>query len=159
MHRRPVRGRRTGLAAAALAVAALTTLGASAPALAAKGGGGGGGKPPSGSTSNSSLKLGTPLVYDANGDGLPNSGDTVRFDVSTTATTQPHVSLKCYQNGALVLTTQTGYYDSYPWPWTQSMNLATDAWTGGAADCTATLYYFVGTKTVYDRTLTVHVDA
>ena len=41
MHRRPVRGRRTGLAAAALAVAALTTLGASAPALAAKGGGGG----------------------------------------------------------------------------------------------------------------------
>ncbi len=53
MHRRPVRGRRTGLAAAALAVAALTTLGASAPALAAKGGGGGkpagGGKPTAGS--------------------------------------------------------------------------------------------------------------
>ena len=30
-----------------------------------------------------------PMVYDANGNGLPNSGDTVTFNVSTTATT-PH---------------------------------------------------------------------
>jgi hypothetical protein len=48
-HRRPAHGsRRTGLAAAALGVAVLTTLGASAPAMAAKGGG----KPPSGGSAS-----------------------------------------------------------------------------------------------------------
>ena len=56
MHRRPVRGRRTGLAAAALAVAALTTVGASAPAIAAKGGGGEG-KPTKPISGSSTLSL------------------------------------------------------------------------------------------------------
>jgi len=141
MHRRPVRGRRTGLAAAALAVAALTTLGASAPALAAKGSGGG--KPAGGSTS-SSLKLATPLVYDANGDTLPNWGDTVTFDISTTSTTPPYVDLVCTQNGATVLGATSGFFDGYLWPWTKDMNLASQSWTGGAADCTATLYTYNG---------------
>ena len=140
LHRRPVRGRRTGLAAAALAVAALTTLGASAPALAAKGGGGG--KPAGGSTSGSSLSLATPLVNDVNGDGLPNWGDTVTFDVSTTATTAPYVDLNCYQNGALVYGATSGFFDGYMWPWTKDMTLSSQSWTGGGADCTATSYYF-----------------
>jgi hypothetical protein len=73
-------------------------------------------------------------------DGLPHHGQQVRFDVSTTATTEPHVSLKCYQAGTLVYTAQTGYYASYPWPWTQTFTLSSGAWTGGAADCVATLY-------------------
>jgi len=73
-------------------------------------------------------------------DGLPHWGQQVRFDVSSDQTTQPHVSLKCYQGGSLVYTTQTGYYDGYAWPWTQTMTLSSDAWTGGAADCSARLY-------------------
>jgi hypothetical protein len=157
LHRRPVRGRRTGLAAAALAVAALATLGASAPALAAKGGGGGG-KPTSGSTS-SSLKLATPLVYDANGDGSPNWGDTVTFDISTTATTGPYVDLNCSQNGVLVYGATSGFFADYMWPWTKNMNLASQSWTGGAADCTATLYYFGSKGKVVLSTLAFRASA
>jgi hypothetical protein len=154
MHRRPVRGRRTGLAAAALAVAALTTLGASAPALAARGGGSGGGKPAPSASSSFSL-----VLLDST-DGVAHWGQRVTFQASTTATTQPHVSLKCYQSSTLVYTTQTGYYAGYPWPWTQVMTLSSDAWTGGgAADCSAVLYYFVGTKTMTAATLAFHVDA
>ena len=47
----------------------------------------------------SSINL-APLVYDANGNGLPNHGDVLLFNVSTTATTEPWVNLRCYQNGA-----------------------------------------------------------
>ena len=125
-------------------------------ALAAKGGGGG--KPGgSGTTGSSSLSLA--MVTDQNGNGLPNWADTVTFNVSTTATTQPHVSLQCSQSGVLVYTTQTGYYAGYPWPWTQNMGLWSGAWTSGAADCTATLYYFSGSKTITLKTLSFHVDA
>jgi hypothetical protein len=54
------------------------------------GGGGGGGT------------LSLVMVMDANGDGLPNWGDTVTFNVSTTATTEPHVDLTCSKNGVVV---------------------------------------------------------
>src|SRR5436309_8276143 len=33
-----------------------------------------------------------PLVVDKNGNGTPNFGDTVPFDVSTTSTSQPYVT-------------------------------------------------------------------
>jgi len=99
------------------------------------------------------------MVADLNGNGSPNYGDTVTFNVSTTATTEPHVSLKCYQSATLVYSAATGYYASYPWPWTQNMTLSSSSWTSGAADCTATLYYFSGRKTVTAKTLAVHVDA
>jgi hypothetical protein len=73
-HRRPTQHRRrTGLTVAALAVAAITTLGASTPALAAKGGGGG--KPGgSGSTSGSCSVNPSPVAvgadYTLTGTGL-----------------------------------------------------------------------------------------
>jgi hypothetical protein len=137
MHRRPVRGRRTGLAAAALAVAALTTLGASAPALAAKGGGGG--KPAGGSTSSSSISV---VLLDST-DGVAHQGQRVTFSVSTSVT-NPLVSLKCFQAGTLVYNGSTGFAADYPWPWTQIMTLESAAWTAGAADCTATLYTYNG---------------
>jgi len=131
------RGRRT---VAGLAAAALLTVGvASAPAFAAKGGSG---KPTGGSSSGSSLSLQTPLVYDANGDGLPNWGDTVTFNVSTTATSAPYVDLTCSQSGTLVYSATSGFFDGYMWPWTKNMTLSSQSWTGGAASCTATLYYF-----------------
>ena len=81
------------------------------------------------------------MVTDKNGDGAPNWGDTISFNVATTVTTEPHVQLKCSQNGVLVYSAETGYYATYPWPWTQNMTLSSSAWPNGAADCTATLGY------------------
>ncbi len=117
-------------------------------AFAAKGGGkpggGGGGGKPGGGGGTLSLKM----VTDSNGDGLPNWGEQVTFNVSTTATTEPNVSLTCSQNGVVVYGAVTGYYASYPWPWTQTMTLSSTAWSSGAASCVAKLYYFSGTSTV-----------
>lgn len=153
-HRRPTHTRRrTIVTITGLFLALLTAVAASSPALAAKGGGGGGGKPaPSGS---SSLAL---VLLDST-DGAAHWGQRVTFNVSTSATTEPHVSVSCSQSGVVVYTTQTGFYASYPWPWTQTMTLSSDAWTGGAADCSAKLYYFNGSKTVTAATLAFHADA
>ena len=113
-----------------------SALGESA-ALDAKGGGKGGGKP--GGTSGSST-LTLVMSADTNKDGLPNWGDTVTFNVSTTETTEPTVELLCSQSGVAVYGATAGFYDSYPWPWTKYMTLSSTAWQGGAAECTATLF-------------------
>ena len=89
------------------------------------------------------------MVTDNNGNGLPDWGDTVTFNVSTTATATPNVSLTCSQNGTVVYGAVSGFFASYPWPWTQNMTLSSPSWTGGAASCVAKLYYSTGTKTVY----------
>jgi hypothetical protein len=117
-------------------------------------GGGKGGKP----VANNPNGLSYMVVTDTNGNGMPNWGDTIRFSVDQTATTEPHVNLSCTQNGTVIYSSQTGYFDSYPWPWTQNMELKSQAWTGGAADCTANWYYFNGKKTITGGTLTFHVD-
>jgi hypothetical protein len=127
-------------------------------AFAGKGGnsgkptGGGGG-----ATGGGSLTLA--IVTDVNGNGLPNWGDTVTFNVSTTATSSPEVKLTCYQAGIAVYWTQTAYYVGYPFAWTQMMALQSGAWTGGGADCTAVLFYSSGAKTVTLTTSSFHVDA
>jgi hypothetical protein len=107
-----------------------------APALAAKGGGGKGGKPskPSGSSTVTLV-----MVEDANGNGLPNWADTITFDVSTTATQYPYLSVRCYQGGVLVYGADAGFYADYPWPGARLMPLSSPSWTGGAADCVAVL--------------------
>jgi hypothetical protein len=151
LHRRPVRGRRTGLAAAALAVAALTILGASAPALAAKGGGG----KPSGGSSSATLTL---VPLDST-DGVTHWGQRVTFDVATTATDSPFVDLACTQAGSTVLGATTGFFASYPWPWTNVITLSSQMWTAGAADCTARLYYLDGRRSYTLKTLSFHVEA
>ncbi len=102
---------------------------------------------------NSSLSL----VLLNSADGLPHWGQQVTFNVSTTATTQPNVSLNCYHNGVLVYGAVAGFYPSYPWPWTQTFTLSSPSWTSGGADCTAALYYFNGTKTVTLATLSFGV--
>lgn len=99
------------------------------------------------------------MVSDANVDGLPNWGDTIRFNVSTTATTEPHVNDTCSQGGAVVYGASTGYYASYPWPWTQNMTLSSQSWTGGAADCTAVLQAYSGTSVTTLGTLNFSVSA
>jgi hypothetical protein len=115
------------------AAAFATFLVTASPAQAGKPSGGGGG----GST-GSSLQL----VVLTGGDSVPNWGEDVTFNVSTTATKAPYVDLVCSQGGTLVYSATAGFFDSYPWPWTRTMNLASNMWTGGDAACTATLYTF-----------------
>jgi hypothetical protein len=78
------------------------------------------------------------LVTDQNGDGQPNWGDSVTFDVSSTAA-YPEVTLTCYRSGDWVTNQTVGFYDG--WPWSQVFPLSSWRWTGGAADCDAVLFY------------------
>jgi hypothetical protein len=132
----------------------MITLGAFALAPTANAAKAGGGSKPSGGGS-STLTL---VLLDST-DGVAHYGQRITFKVSTSATSEPHVSVACVQNGSTVYTAQTGYYASYPWPGTQTMTLSSGAWTSGAADCTAKMYYFNGNKTVYATTLAFPVAA
>lgn len=100
-------------------------------------GGGGGGKGGGGSTSGGGSALSLKLVTDVNGNGAPDFGDTVTFNVSTSAS-WPSVQLDCFQNGGLVYTATRGFYPTYMW--SDDYPLDGGYWTGGAASCTATLY-------------------
>ena len=130
---------RTTGAAALAAAAIVAAAAATRPAGAA--GKGGGGKAPRGTTSTMQMEVLT------GGDQIPNWGEQVTFHVSTNATTEPHVDLTCSQGGTLVYSATTGYYASYPWPWTQDMTLSSQMWTGGDAACSARLYMFDGSRT------------
>jgi hypothetical protein len=106
-------------------VAVLLLVTASA-ALAA----GGGGKPSS-SSSISLMLMAAPTTSAAS----PSYGEAVTFAVSTNATTQPFVHVKCSQSGALVYEAWQSWANG-----PQSFTLGgTDAWQGGAANCTAYL--------------------
>jgi hypothetical protein len=122
-------------------------------ALAAKGRGGG--KPSGGSTSGSSIRL-APLVFDANGNGLPNHADVVTFNVSTTATFEPFVNVRCYQNGALVLNSWQGYFEG-ALNSSRDFTLGSGAWPSGAADCTASLDRYARNKWNVLATTSFHV--
>jgi hypothetical protein len=102
---------------------------------------------------------GLSLVLLNSNDNQANWGEKVTFNVSTNATDYPFVGLNCYKSSTWVLSTSAGYFPSYPWPSTQDITLRSNAWTGGAADCTATLYSVDGgNETVLD-TLSFHVYA
>jgi hypothetical protein len=98
-------------------------------ALAAKGG-------KSNATGSS---VGLIMVADSNTNGLANFGDTVTFDVSSAATNYPTVTLNCYQDGAKVFWASANFYDSGLPAWMRNFTLSSTYWTGGSADCTATL--------------------
>lgn len=123
-------------------------------ALAAKGGGSGGSKPPTGGGGGTSSITGPVLVTDLNGNGAANWDDTVTFNVSTTATTQPYVDLKCFQGSALVLHSSAGFF-------AEALNsgydftLMSGAWPGGAATCTATLGMYGGSKGSWQQLATM----
>lgn len=119
------------------AATAITTASLAGPALAAKGKPSGGG---GGSVTFALQVLTGP-------DQVPNWGEQVTFNVQQTVTTEPHVDLTCTQNSTVVLGATTGFYASYPWPWTQVMTLSSNTWTSGAAACTARLYYLDGKRT------------
>lgn len=136
-----------------LAVVAMLAL-AAAPALAAKGG-----KGKSGSGKNNDATINLVMASDNDGDGQVSHGDQVSFDVYTSATDKPNVRVKCSQNGTVVYGAVTGYYDGYPWPWTQVMTLSSQNWTGGTADCVAELHYFKRTRTIVLKSLSFTVGA
>jgi hypothetical protein len=73
-------------------------------------------------------------------DTVVNWGDRVTFNVWTTATNYPVVTVQCYQN-ELVYSASAGFYPEYPWQYAQTFTLRSNAWTGGTAACTATLQY------------------
>src|SRR5690348_9824017 len=108
---------------------------------------------PHSTTGSSTLSL----VLVNSTDGLPHWGQTVTFNVSTTATSQPNVTLSCYQNGDRVYSAWAGFYPSYSWPSSQNMVLSSQAWAGGGANCTATLSYFNGSKPITLPTLNFQV--
>jgi hypothetical protein len=100
-------------------------------ALAAKGGHHGGGGTTTGGTGTISLVLLNST------DGLAHFGQKVTFNVSTTSTTQPWVTLKCYQNGTLVGQQSNGMFAT---SLSTTFTLGpTSLWPSGAANCTATL--------------------
>jgi len=93
-------------------------------------------------------------------DTVVNYGDEVTFTVSTTVTDRPMVKLYCYQDGTEVDWSSAGFFPDYPWPWARNFTLRSDYWTGGAADCTATLYYSAGhNKFPVLATTSFHVEA
>ena len=63
-------------------------------------------------------------------------GDTITFNVSTTATNNPFVNLNCYQHGALVMNSWSAFF---PGGVNQNFGLYSPSWHSGAADCTADL--------------------
>lgn len=79
------------------------------------------------------------LVLVDSADEVANWGEHVTFDVSTTASEFPYVDLRCYQSGVLVYAASAGFFPEYPW--SQVFELRSYAWSGGAADCVATLEY------------------
>lgn len=139
--------RQGSIVAVLLLVTASVALGAS-----------GGGK----SSSSSSISLQLMAAPTTSGSASPSFGQAVTFNVSTNATSQPFVHLKCSQNGTLVYEAWQAWF--YGRNGTQSFTLSgTSAWQGGAADCTAYLenwdsYSKNGKITVLASTA-FHVDA
>jgi len=125
----------------------------------ARGGGGGGKKPGGGggTTGGGGGSLAVVMVNDVNGDGAPNWGDTITFNVTTSAT-KPFVKVNCYQGSTWLYTGSHGFYADYPWA--KEFLLSSQAWLSGAADCTATLYTsFDGSSTTTLATLNFHTGA
>ena len=120
------------------------------PAVAAKGGNGG-------ATSSSSISLALPSAATAAAVANPGYGDLVSFDVSTNVTLSPFVNLKCYQGGALVAEGWEGYFDGALGD--RVFGLYSPVWTGGAADCTATLETYVNGRWRELASTGFHVDA
>jgi len=123
--------RKTFIALALVTVVAIVAGPATAGGRGGNGGNGGGKGGGKGGTGTISL------VLLESTDGVAHYNQLIRFNVSTTATSEPWVHLKCYQAGALVAQGWEGYFE-------RSLNdgdfrLGSGVWTGGDADCTALL--------------------
>ena len=121
-------------------------------AVAGKSRGGGGNN---GAPAYTGSITGPVTVVDRNGDGSVTVGDSITFNVSSTAA-YPFVSLSCSQNGSQVSHQTLGFFGS----WSRTFYLGGMVWTGGAADCVATLYSQSATGAVEptEATLGFHVN-
>jgi hypothetical protein len=139
-------GQVASIVALAIALAAVPA------ALAGKGGHGGGGTT---STGTSSI-TGPYMITDTGTPGV-SFGDTVTFNVSTTATAQPYVNLLCSGNGVGYNSWRGYFAGSLDSNW--NFVLGSGGWTSGAADCTAWLGMY--TKQGFQRlaSTSFHVDA
>jgi hypothetical protein len=115
-----------------------------------------------GKTSSSSISppivvsAGAPTATQASTTG-PHFGDTITFDVATSATTTPFVNLNCYQNGALAA---QGWATFSAGGSPGTFGLSSPIWKSGAADCTADLGMFSNNgKWKVLASTTFHVDA
>jgi len=148
----PRRARRILGAAAEAALVTTLIFGLIATtAFAAKGGNGA--NKTSGGRSASTFSL---VLLDST-DGAAHYGQDVTFNVSTSATDNPYVNVRCYQDGAFVYDAWAGFYDA-AW-FGQTFTLASSSWTSGAADCDARLVMWA--KNGRERTLdemTFHVQ-
>ena len=118
---------------AVIAVAAILALACPSAALAGKSGGGG--KPSGGTTGSGGGTISLVLLNST--DGLPHWGQQITFNISTTATDQPWVHLKCIQNRTVVAEGWDGYFDGSLSG--RNFGLYSGKWSGGAADCTGYL--------------------
>lgn len=112
---------------------------------------GGGGKPVRGASGTISGPI---LTTDQNSDGIPNQGDKIKFEVTSSGLNAPSVNLKCYVNGSVVAQGLEGYYagtldDGI-------FGLYSSAWTSGAADCVANLVN--STQSYVYATTSFHVE-
>lgn len=89
--------------------------------------------------SNRQASMHLRMVTDNNGDGQPNRGDTITFDVASSDSST--VQLGCYQNGTNVLSVDSHYDNASPSNSNRHLILSSANWTGGAAECRATLYH------------------
>jgi len=116
-----------------------------------------------GSNKSSSSSISAPLIVSSatasptTATSGPSYGDTITFNVSTTATTSAYVDLKCYQSGTLVGEGMAAFFAGGT-PGT--FVLRAPQWSGGAADCTADLgMYATNNKWKVLASTSFHVDA
>jgi hypothetical protein len=93
------------------------------------------GKGPHGGAATSTLSLVN--VTDPSRNVSPNYGDQVTFDVSTDQNWN-QVSVICTQNSEVVF--------GAVWPNTSIVTLSSTKWVGGAAECSAVLIAFNGSR-------------
>jgi apolipoprotein N-acyltransferase len=72
-------------------------------------------------------------------------GSQVTFNVSTTATSFPWVEVLCWQGKTLVYAQTMGFFSSFYTAPVYQLG-PTPSWSGGAANCTATLFSYENAK-------------
>lgn len=105
-------------------------------------------------TGSSSIQLAQSSLATASVASWPRYGDFVSFDVSTNETAYPWVNLKCFQSGDLVAEGWDSYANG-----AGDFGLYSGVWTGGAADCTASLVTLVNGRWKQLASTSFHVDA
>jgi hypothetical protein len=87
----------------------------------------------------------------------PHYGDTITFDVYSTATDNPFVNVTCYQDGVLVMQGWSAFFAGGLGD--GNFGLGSPVWRGGAAECTANLDMYSKDKLKVLTSTSFHVDA